>query len=86
MDKRKIEKAVRIILEAVGEDTQREELRETPKRVADFYEVIFAELSRNLRSQLKLYSAKREGHLPTQTSACKGNFEKDRSLEKKPWL
>ena len=56
MDKRKIEKAVKMILEAVGEDPQREGLKETPKRVADFYEEIFAGLSENPRSQLKLYS------------------------------
>jgi GTP cyclohydrolase I len=56
MDKKKIEKAVKMILEAVGEDPQREGLKETPKRVADFYEEIFAGLSENPRSQLKLYS------------------------------
>jgi GTP cyclohydrolase I len=38
MDKRKIEKAVKMIPEAVGEDPQREGLRKTPPRVADFYE------------------------------------------------
>jgi GTP cyclohydrolase I len=65
MDKRKIEKAVKMILEAVGEDPQREGLKETPKRVADFYEEIFAGLSQNPRSQLKLYSTKRDGHLST---------------------
>lgn len=64
MDKRKIEKAVKMILEAVGEDPQREGLKETPQRVADFYEEIFAGLSQNPRSQIKLYSTKREGHLP----------------------
>lgn len=46
-----------MILEAVGEDPQREGLKDTPKRVADFYEEIFSGLSENPRSQLKLYSA-----------------------------
>jgi GTP cyclohydrolase I len=65
MDKRKIEKAVKMILEAVGEDPQREGLKETPKRVADFYEEIFAGLSENPRSQLKLYSTQTGAHMDT---------------------
>jgi len=65
MDKKKIEKAVKMILEAVGEDPQREGLKETPKRVADFYEEIFAGLSENPRSQLKLYSTQTGGRMGT---------------------
>ena len=57
MNKRKIEKAVKMILEAVGEDPQRDGLKDTPKRVADFYEEIFAGLKENPQDQLKLYSA-----------------------------
>jgi GTP cyclohydrolase IA len=57
MDKKKIQKAVKMILEAVGEDPQRDGLKDTPKRVADFYEEIFAGLSENPEAQIKLYSA-----------------------------
>jgi len=57
MDKKKIQKAVKMILEAVGEDVQRDGLRDTPKRVADFYEEIFAGLSEDPEAQIKLYSA-----------------------------
>jgi GTP cyclohydrolase I len=57
MDKKKIQKAVRMILEAVGEDVKRDGLRDTPRRVADFYEEIFAGLSQDPEGQLKLYSA-----------------------------
>ena len=57
MDKKKIQKAVRMILEAVGEDPERDGLRDTPKRVADFYQEIFAGLSENPEGQIKLYSA-----------------------------
>lgn len=46
-----------MILEAVGEDPQRDGLKDTPKRVADFYEEIFAGLNENPQEQLKLYSA-----------------------------
>ena len=45
MDKRKIEEGVRLILEGVGEDPDREGLRETPARVARMYEEVFAGLS-----------------------------------------
>ncbi|MCS7231325.1 MAG: GTP cyclohydrolase I FolE [Elusimicrobiota bacterium] len=38
IDKEKIEKAVKEILLAIGEDPQREGLKDTPRRVAKFYE------------------------------------------------
>jgi len=57
MDKEKIQKAVRMILEAVGEDPERAGLRDTPRRVADFYKEIFAGLSEDPQAQIKLYSA-----------------------------
>ncbi|MBA2375322.1 MAG: GTP cyclohydrolase I FolE [Rubrobacteraceae bacterium] len=42
MDKLRIERAVHEILAAIGEDPEREELRETPKRVAEACEAIFS--------------------------------------------
>jgi GTP cyclohydrolase I len=45
VDKPRIEKAVREILEAIGEDPDREGLLRTPERVADMFEEIFAGLS-----------------------------------------
>ncbi|TML65006.1 MAG: GTP cyclohydrolase I FolE [Actinobacteria bacterium] len=44
IDKGRIEKAVREILEAIGEDAEREGLRRTPERVANMYEEIFCGL------------------------------------------
>ena len=59
-DLRKIEKAVRMILEAVGEDPDREGLRETPKRVARMYDEVFAGLRQDPKKVLKVFPA--EGH------------------------
>ena len=42
MDEAKIQKAVKMILEAIGEDPEREGLRETPLRVAKMCEEIFS--------------------------------------------
>ena len=44
VDKPRIERAVREILEAVGEDPERDGLRDTPARVARMYEEIFSGL------------------------------------------
>ncbi len=42
VDKKMIAEGVKMILEGVGEDINREGLRGTPKRVADMYEEIFS--------------------------------------------
>jgi GTP cyclohydrolase I len=42
VDKAKIEEAVRLLLAGIGEDAEREGLRETPLRIARMYEEIFA--------------------------------------------
>ncbi len=44
VDQEKIKEAVRMILEAVGEDPNREGLLDTPKRVAKMYAEVFAGL------------------------------------------
>lgn len=41
VDKKKIEQAVRLLLEGIGENVNREGLRETPDRIARMYEEIF---------------------------------------------
>ncbi len=56
MDKEKIERAVRDILEAIGEDPDREGLKETPRRVANMYEEVFSGLTEDARVHLKLFN------------------------------
>ncbi len=55
MDKERIEKAVREILFAVGEDPDREGLIDTPKRIAKMYEEIFAGLKEDPASHLQIH-------------------------------
>ncbi|MCY0887518.1 MAG: GTP cyclohydrolase I FolE [Alicyclobacillaceae bacterium] len=52
VDKPKIEAAVRMILEAVGENPDREGLLDTPARVSRMYEEIFAGLHKNPANEL----------------------------------
>ena len=53
MDHHRIEKAVREILIAVGEDPDREGLHETPARVARMYAEMFSGLRKDPRAHLK---------------------------------
>lgn len=54
VDKPKIEMAVKMILEAIGEDPQREGLVKTPERVAKMYEEIFSGLNTEPADDLKV--------------------------------
>ena len=56
MHKDRIERAVREILEAVGEDPSREGLLETPGRVARMYEEIFSGLESDPLEHLKIFN------------------------------
>lgn len=60
INKPKIEKAVKDILEAIGEDPRREGLRGTPRRVADMYEEIFAGLRLDAAKDLEVYYEKED--------------------------
>src|SRR3990172_8750864 len=52
VDQERIARAVREILEAIGEDPVREGLRETPRRIAEMYEELFAGLHQDPREVL----------------------------------
>ena len=55
MDLPKIENAVRDILEAIGEDPDREGLKDTPQRVARMYAEVFAGLHRDISKDIKVF-------------------------------
>lgn len=55
IDKERIEHAVREILSAIGENPEREGLRETPARVARMYEEIFAGVGRDPAEVIKVF-------------------------------
>ena len=56
MDQKRIEAAVRELLEAVGEDPSREGLLETPARVAHMYTEIFSGLEEDPSRHLKIFN------------------------------
>jgi GTP cyclohydrolase I len=54
IDEAKIKEAVRLLLEAIGEDPQREGLKDTPRRVAEMYSELFAGTNKDPRDELKV--------------------------------
>lgn len=55
IDKKRIENAVKEILMAIGEDTQREGLIETPRRIADMYEEILSGMHKDPMDYVKVF-------------------------------
>ena len=51
-DRGKIEEAVKMMLEGIGEDTEREGLKDTPARVARMYEELFAGMNQDSKEIL----------------------------------
>ena len=60
IDQDKIKKAVKMMIEAIGEDPNREGLLETPRRVAEMYAELFSGIGRDPKTELKV--AFEEGH------------------------
>ncbi len=56
MDRERMERAVTELLLAIGEDPEREGLRETPRRVAKMYEEVFRGLESDPAEHLKLFT------------------------------
>lgn len=61
IDKEKIKEGMRLILEAIGEDKDREGLLETPDRVARMYEEIFSGIGKDAKEILsKTFQVERD--------------------------
>jgi GTP cyclohydrolase I len=54
MDEVKINKAVREIIEAIGEDPSREGIKDTPQRVAEMYTELFQGLHKDPKEELEV--------------------------------
>lgn len=54
MDQQKIEKAIKLLLEGIGENPNREGLKETPKRVARMCEEIYLGINQDPKSVVKV--------------------------------
>jgi GTP cyclohydrolase I len=54
MDKKKIERAMKMILEAVGTDLKAPAIKDTPRRVAEMYEEILSGTNRDPRKELEV--------------------------------
>lgn len=53
MDQKKIEEAIRLLLEGIGEDPEREGLKDTPKRIAKMYQEICGGMYESAEEHLK---------------------------------
>jgi GTP cyclohydrolase IA len=60
IDQEKIRVAVKMMIEAIGEDPAREGLLETPRRVAEMYTELFAGIDKDPKEELRV--AFEEGH------------------------
>lgn len=60
VDRSKIEDAIRLIIEAIGEDPNRPGLKRTPERVADMYADLFSGVGKDAREALSVVFE--EGH------------------------
>ncbi len=54
MDKKKIEKGIRLVMEALGADLGKKDLASTPKRVAEMYEEILAGQFKDASKELEV--------------------------------
>ncbi len=60
IDEKKIQIAIRSLIEAIGENPDREGLKDTPRRVADMYSELFAGIDHDPREELNM--GFEEGH------------------------
>ena len=59
IDREKIQAAIRLFIEGIGEDPNREGLQETPERVAEMCEEIFAGIGQDSQSVIKVLKSEK---------------------------
>ncbi|MCF6150177.1 MAG: GTP cyclohydrolase I FolE [Candidatus Kuenenia sp.] len=59
INKEKIQEAIRLFIEGIGEDPNREGLQETPERVAEMCEEIFAGIGQDSHSVIKVLKSEK---------------------------
>ena len=70
MDAQKIQRAVKLFLEGVGEDVKRPGLRDTPRRVAEMCRELFAGVGRDAAKVIKPLRSE----IPPQAIGCWEHF------------
>jgi GTP cyclohydrolase IA len=70
VDREKLIRAGRMILEAIGEDPSREGLKRTPERMAKMYEEVFAGLGRDPRESLSVLFEERYDEVVLVKDIC----------------
>jgi len=63
LDLKKIEKGVQLIIDALGDNINKEGMKETPKRVALLYEEIFSGLFKDVKKEIKLIETKNQDEM-----------------------
>uniref|UniRef100_A0A7C3N7Z2 GTP cyclohydrolase 1 n=1 Tax=candidate division WOR-3 bacterium TaxID=2052148 RepID=A0A7C3N7Z2_UNCW3 len=63
LDLKKIEKGVQLIIDALGDNINKEGMKETPKRVALMYEEIFSGLFKDVKKEIKLIETKNQDEM-----------------------
>ena len=63
MDKSKIQKAIKMILEGIGENPDRLDLRKTPERVSEMYAEIFSGIAEDPSKELEVLLAEKHDEI-----------------------
>ncbi len=63
IDTKKIEKAISMIIEALGIKKDNPNMKDTPRRVAEMYKEIFSGLYKDVKKDIKLYETKNQDEM-----------------------
>ncbi|MFH1687436.1 MAG: GTP cyclohydrolase I FolE [bacterium] len=63
IDRKKIAEGVRLILQGIGEDTDREGLQRTPERMVEYYEEVLAGYNEDPAAELRRYTTSNRDEL-----------------------